>query len=398
MKGGNDHFWAIDDVKIIQKEANDLQLDQIYFGSIGNLEVPINYHSVQYGNHSDNIVFGAVISNAGSNMLSNIKVFLDLNNGGFQDTISVFNLQSGDSDTLFFTKPFSNIDFSIGYNLLTINLECDSVESNMFNNVDSVIINNNLGYELWRSEQTNSGKVYNYGDYVEMGLLFDNYAYTSWPANGVMIKLDRLTSEYTLVYPILYELDTINNEFNFVMIGYDYNITNADINLESILMLNFSSSIFLDSNKTYLVAVGSYGGSSNNDLVLKSDSFVEEGTAFIYDYDNSLYWETLISKPLIALHFHYDEITENSSITSISNFPNPVSSFTTIEFKNSQSEDFELQITDLQGKKVHTQNLGKIKPGKHLIEFDASQLPSGTYIYSIGNENGKASKSMMVLK
>ena len=121
------------------------------------------------------------------------------------------------------------------------------------------------------------------------------------------------------------------------MIGYDYNITNADINLESILMLNFSSSIFLDSNKTYLVAVGSYGGSSNNDLVLKSDSFVEEGTAFIYDYDNSLYWETLISKPLIALHFHYDEITENSSITSISNFPNPVSSFTTIEFKNSQS-------------------------------------------------------------
>ena len=52
----------------------------------------------------------------------------------------------------------------------------------------------------------------------------------------------------------------------------------------------------------------------------------------------------------------------------------------------------------MQGKKVHTQHLGKIKPGKHLIEFDASQLPSGTYNYAIGNENGKASKSMMVLK
>jgi hypothetical protein len=153
------------------------------------------------------------------------------------------------------------------------------------------------------------------------------------------------------------------------------------------------------SNK-YLFTAGSYGDAGvSNDFVIASAGVAEKESAFFRDLSNGGYeFKNIDIKPVVLMDFFIGSIEENSSITSISNFPNPVLSFTTIEFETSQSEELFLEVTDLNGKQVHYQNLGKRVPGKHLIKFETNQLPAGTYIYSIGNEKGKASKSMMVLK
>jgi hypothetical protein len=80
------------------------------------------------------------------------------------------------------------------------------------------------------------------------------------------------------------------------------------------------------------------------------------------------------------------------------NYPNPFNPATTIKFSIPEQSRVTLKIYDVLGREVSTLVNEVRNAGNHEVNFDASNLASGMYIYSIKAGDYNASKKMMLLK
>ncbi|MDA0986462.1 MAG: M6 family metalloprotease domain-containing protein [Bacteroidetes bacterium] len=82
----------------------------------------------------------------------------------------------------------------------------------------------------------------------------------------------------------------------------------------------------------------------------------------------------------------------------LNNYPNPFNPTTSIKFGIPLSGKVKIKIYDLLGRMVSLILDEELIAGYHSINFDASKLSSGTYIYKIETSEKSLSKKMMLLK
>jgi hypothetical protein len=82
------------------------------------------------------------------------------------------------------------------------------------------------------------------------------------------------------------------------------------------------------------------------------------------------------------------------------NYPNPFNPTTTIEFEvpYNISNKVRLSIYNILGQELKVLLDKRVPPGKHSVKFDASDLPSGVYIYSIKSGTTLLTRKMLLLK
>lgn len=80
------------------------------------------------------------------------------------------------------------------------------------------------------------------------------------------------------------------------------------------------------------------------------------------------------------------------------NYPNPFNPSTNIEFQLPVSGFISLKVFDVLGNQVKTLINEEKKAGFYQIAFDASDLPSGVYLYKLSTESFSDIKKMTVLK
>jgi len=80
------------------------------------------------------------------------------------------------------------------------------------------------------------------------------------------------------------------------------------------------------------------------------------------------------------------------------NYPNPFNPLTTIHFALEQSENVILDIHDLNGRRVKQVFSGYLEAGVHNMIFNASDMASGTYIYTLHTKVMSLSRKMTILK
>ena len=80
------------------------------------------------------------------------------------------------------------------------------------------------------------------------------------------------------------------------------------------------------------------------------------------------------------------------------NYPNPFNPTTTIAFTLPESSEIRLTIFDMLGRKVATLADGVVSAGAHTVQFDASQLNSGIYIYRLEAGNLTTTRKMTLIK
>jgi hypothetical protein len=80
------------------------------------------------------------------------------------------------------------------------------------------------------------------------------------------------------------------------------------------------------------------------------------------------------------------------------NFPNPFNPRTDIVFRVQQEGLVTLRVFDVLGREVQTLVNEKKSAGIHRVTFDAHDLPSGIYIYSIAMGNFHDVKKMLLVK
>ena len=87
---------------------------------------------------------------------------------------------------------------------------------------------------------------------------------------------------------------------------------------------------------------------------------------------------------------------ENYELTQ--NYPNPFNPTTKIEFVLPVDEKVTLKVYDMLGREVTTLINEVLAAGHHDVEFNASNIASGTYIYVVSTPNFKQIKKMMLIK
>jgi len=80
------------------------------------------------------------------------------------------------------------------------------------------------------------------------------------------------------------------------------------------------------------------------------------------------------------------------------NFPNPFNPSTQIKFSVPQTSDVKVLITDLLGREVAILVNDNLAAGNYSVDFNASNLSSGIYFYTLITDNFKQSKKMMLMK
>ncbi|WP_337865314.1 T9SS type A sorting domain-containing protein [Ignavibacterium sp.] len=86
--------------------------------------------------------------------------------------------------------------------------------------------------------------------------------------------------------------------------------------------------------------------------------------------------------------FAYSKIVELGVISPVNfelmqNYPNPFNPSTKISFSLPQQSDVQLEVFNLLGQKIITLIDKKMNAGKHTIDFNASDLAGGVYLYSL---------------
>ena len=97
-------------------------------------------------------------------------------------------------------------------------------------------------------------------------------------------------------------------------------------------------------------------------------------------------------------------ITQTSSIVKEfaldQNYPNPFNPSTKIKFSIpvETGNQVSLRIYDALGREVAVLVNQKLNPGIYLVDWDASELPSGIYYYKLHSEGYLQSKKMVLIK
>ena len=86
------------------------------------------------------------------------------------------------------------------------------------------------------------------------------------------------------------------------------------------------------------------------------------------------------------------------AITLSQNYPNPFNPTTNINFTLPESQNVRLDVFNILGQRVATLVDGHRTAGQHTVQFDASRLSSGVYLYRLQAGSFVTQKSMMLVK
>ena len=80
------------------------------------------------------------------------------------------------------------------------------------------------------------------------------------------------------------------------------------------------------------------------------------------------------------------------------NYPNPFNPRTNIKYSVGKNSFVSLKVYDILGNEIATLVHEQKPVGRYMVEFDASKLPSGIYIYSMIAEKYKETRKIVLLK
>jgi len=92
------------------------------------------------------------------------------------------------------------------------------------------------------------------------------------------------------------------------------------------------------------------------------------------------------------------QVTSPSTFSLEQNYPNPFNPSTKIKYSIPRSSDFVLKIFDVLGREITTLVNEVKSTGIYELEFDASNLPSGTYFYQLRAGSFIETKKMILIK
>ncbi|MCD4760910.1 T9SS type A sorting domain-containing protein, partial [bacterium] len=91
-------------------------------------------------------------------------------------------------------------------------------------------------------------------------------------------------------------------------------------------------------------------------------------------------------------------ITVPTTLELAQNYPNPFNPVTWITFRLASEKMVELTVYNATGERVQDVYNGRLGVGEHVMSFNGSGLPSGTYFYTLQVDGSSLTRKMLLLK
>jgi hypothetical protein len=216
----------------------------------------------------------------------------------------------------------------------------------------------NVGYEfVWSIASTSTGTLFagTYGD----GL------YTSGDNGASWTKVVEVTANY--IYDIT--VDPNDNIYISTLLGGIYTSNDGGNTFDNAGMGGFGTSSVLAFGSEESSSV--YVGTSDGSIYRKTDG---SGVTSMNDEET-------------PKEFKLDQ-----------NYPNPFNPTTTIQFAIPKAGEYKVVVYNILGEQVAELLNTQLRPGVHKVEFGASNLASGIYIYQLIGNEVNFTKKMILMK
>ena len=104
------------------------------------------------------------------------------------------------------------------------------------------------------------------------------------------------------------------------------------------------------------------------------------------------------SSPVLASSVSRAELQSTSGLRQLSNYPNPFSKSTRIQYELTRPSRVELSVFTLTGQKVLQLEKTYKLPGKYEVIFDAQNLRAGIYFYRLTTDTHQSVESMILVR
>ncbi|MGQ0829883.1 MAG: T9SS type A sorting domain-containing protein, partial [Bacteroidota bacterium] len=125
------------------------------------------------------------------------------------------------------------------------------------------------------------------------------------------------------------------------------------------------------------------------------DTRISDGLVVVGTHANGIYTTNITSVNDIVT---IKDLKAIKNDLQLSNYPNPLSQTTTIEFTLSKRATVNLQVWDVCGRLTETLVDEVMPEGKHTVQFDRKNLKAGMYYYSLTVENRRRTNKMVIVQ
>jgi len=115
-------------------------------------------------------------------------------------------------------------------------------------------------------------------------------------------------------------------------------------------------------------------------------------------YPNPYWWQVFSDGPLMETQKDTTELLSSVNMNSLDNFPNPFNPSTVIRYQIVKAGHVTLKVYDTLGKEVANLVDKEQSSGRYSVNFNASSLSSGIYLYRITANGFTAVKKMILTK
>jgi hypothetical protein len=387
--------WMIDDVKLIETFGNDLKLNGIVWGVDNGFEILPYYKTPIAQVQPVNI--GGVVENAGSLDKSDAVFNANITSAAFSGSSAASTILAYQSDTLFTTANFTPTA-AVGTFIIdgfAVQSAVDDIPSN--NAITETVNFEVTDYTYARDKGVQSGTFSNQDaqglpSQYELCNQFD--IFTGTPASGVDFFVDQTTATDAVVFVTIRDLNSAT--LDVLEQSADYIIQAGDKN--KFITLQFATDYITTDATSYLVCAGTYGGVGTTDLVIGTSGESAVQTSFLYDMPVDTWFYTT-STPMVRLSFapNTTSTTElsNEFIAAANVYPNPTSGAVNVDFTLNSASDVSLEVIDITGKIIYTNNAGVLANGSNSLSIDANSFQAGVYYVNVLTNGTKVTRKLI---
>jgi hypothetical protein len=389
---GSGYGWMIDDVKLIEPYADEFTLTKVWTGDIVQ---KWDYYSTPLTQVIPMTV-GAVVSNMGATSQTK-AVSIEILQGTTPVYTATENITilSGVTDTLWHTSTFTpaangvyTVKFSLPTDAITTNntqSENFEVTQNIYGHNFPILGTSFFGFNTLDAE-------------IGMGNLYEINA--NQQLNGINVQFATGTTPTSEVRCELWEVLTgIQADMNFIT-DVTYTVP-SPLNISTPTTIAFSSPAQMEAGKLYMVILKTYQDATNTLRIRSSikgdDDFSTIGYGPFAEGGVVNYFTSWGESPYISLNFDptigINETT--NEISGVSIYPNPISSSVNLEMNIANPSEVSIQVTDLSGKIVATQNLGFLPLGKNQTTIQSASFNNGLYYVTISSNGTSVTKKFI---
>lgn len=383
-------FWAIDDVKIIVTDDYDLKLNSTYWGSTGFWGERLPYYQIPTTQIAP-IDFSGIVKNNGVQTQSDI-IFTATVPSFYSGTSAQATLIAAETDTLDCLTAFTPAA-AVAAHVVSFATSSAATDAFPTDNVVSPVTINVTNYIYARDAGVIQGGSYNAGEGFEVGNIFDVVSNTTASAIDVVIASTAVAGAE--IYVKLYSIDAGTGDFIWMDESVPYVLTAGNLGQKITLALQNAQA--LNAGESYLAVVGSFGdGGVTNDLVVGTSGISAPQTTFYLDMTDGV-WYYSTSTPMVRLNFSPASINEVENNFGLNVYPNPANTSATISMELNNEADVAINVSDLAGKVVYSNTLGKVN-GAQKVTVNTDSLTSGVYMVSVTVDGVVSTQKLVVRK